>query len=157
MDLGDLIGSAAKGGLLGLGGSVATQVIGYFTAKQQAKDALEAKSVDYAHAVEMAKLGQAGADIEAHAAQALAKINGDIANLQASIADQTALGGRVSQWAADALALFRPGLTTLLVLGALAFGLISRTSDAFSALVELAGLSVAWWFGSRDHGKRFKQ
>lgn len=154
IDLGGMIGSAASGGLLGLGGALASQVVGYLTAKQQAKDARAAKVLDFEHEKSMAQLAQTGAAVQQKGERALARIQGDIQNLAASIGDQTALNARVSGWAADALALFRPALTLILVLGALILAVMTKSTGTFEAIAGLAGMAVAWWFGSRDHHKR---
>lgn len=162
MDLGSLLGNVASGGLIGLGGSIATQVIGMMQAKQVAAAALAAKQVDYAHDKEMAGINAASAAVAAAATLDLTKVQGDIDGLKASIADQTTLSGRTSQWVTDILALFRPGLTTVLVLGtgalALTLGPSATTSSpqamAFGTVAEMAALAVTWWFGSRDQHKR---
>lgn len=158
-DLGDiagLIGGTATGGLLGLGGALASKVAGYYIDKQAAKDALAAKQVDYGHALEMAKLGQLGDEAKSIADLAVTKLSGELAALQASIADQGALMARVSPWVADVNGLARPGLTLLLVLAAMlcalavTLGANEALLNPFYQFSSMASMAVAWWFGARD-------
>lgn len=161
-DLGDiasLVGGTATGGLLGLGGALAQKVAGYYIDKQKAKDDLAARQAEYAHALDMARLGQSADAAKAQADLMLAKLSGEVASLQASIADNTALMGRVSPWVADVNGLARPGLTLLLVLAAMltALAVTLGATDAllnpFYQFSSMASMAVAWWFGSRDGGR----
>lgn len=158
-DITSLIGGTATGGLLGLGGSLAAQVVGYFKDKQAARDALAVKAAEYAHLKEMAGLQGMEAAQQRDADLALANLKGSLEGLQASLGDQTQLSGRVSPWVADALGLVRPGLTLVLVLAALtvavalAAGAPERMLNPFFEFASMASMAVAWWFGDRSHGK----
>lgn len=161
MDLGSLLGNAASGGLIGLGGAVAGQVVGYFKEKQAAKDALAAKQVDYAHEKEMAAIAGTAAQAAGARDQALARLTGEYEGLKASIADQTASAASVSGWARDLLAIFRPVLTFMLMTGAMITAMekvpfFTPRADTFDAFIQLSALAVAWWFGSRDQAKATK-
>lgn len=151
--------NGATGGLLGLGGSLAAQVVQYFKDKQAAKDAREAKQLDYAHEVQMAGLTRSAAADAAAEALEQTRVQGDIEGLKAAIADQTGIAGRVDPWVANILALVRPGLTVLLVLGLLALavamvdGAHPELKSAFETIAWMASVAITWWFGSRDHQK----
>lgn len=162
-DIGSMIGNAASGGLLGLGGAIAGQVVGYFKDKQAAADQRAAKTIDYGHEKEMAQINAGNAAQAAAAQLDLTKVQGDIDGLKAALADQTTLSGRTSQWVTDVLALFRPGLTTLLA-SATGIGFVTLVlksppgagvlQHSFDAIAGLTGMAVAWWFGARDVQKR---
>lgn len=155
-DIASLVGGTATGGLLGLGGALAGKIAGYYIDKQAAKDALAAKQADYGHALEMAKLGQKGDEAKAIADLAVAKLAGELAALQASIADNTALMGKVSPWVADVNGLARPSLTLLLVVAAMlcalavTLGATEKMLNPFYQFSSMASMAVAWWFGARD-------
>jgi len=152
-DLGSLIGGTATGGLLGIGGAVAGQVLGYFQAKEAAKSALALATVTNAHALAMAQLGGDRARQESEESFALERLKGDLAGLQASIAEQTAIAAKTDQWVANVLALVRPGLTLLLVVCALVVA-FKPSLNPFYQFASMASMAVAWWFGSRDQAKR---
>lgn len=160
MDLAGLIGGTATGGALGLVGSLASQGVAYFNAKQAAKDQLALKAADHAHELAMAQLGANRERQTAMEGFALEDLKGSLAGLQATIADQTAIGSRVSQWVADVLGLVRPGLTLLLILCALVVALMvclgatPQLLNPFYQFSSMASMAVAWWFGSRDQRGR---
>lgn len=157
MDFAGLLGDAASGGLLGLGGSLATGVLGYFREKEAAKAALEAKKADNSHEVEMARINGAAAEAQRVGEFAIEQMKQQYAAFMASIADQTAATARVSPWAADVLALFRPGLTTMLVGGTIcAIGFKWNGAEITGDLVQLTAVAVAWWFGDRAKDKSGK-
>ena len=151
--------NGASGGLLGLGGSLASQVVKYFADKQKAKDELAARQADYAHDIQMAGLTRSAAADAARDQLEQTRVQGDIEGLKAAIADQTQAAGRVDPWVANILALVRPGLTVLLVLGLLALaaamidGAHPELKDAFETIAWMASVAITWWFGSRDHQK----
>lgn len=163
MDLGSVLSNAASGGLIGLGGALAGQVVGYFKEKQAAQDALAAKQLDYAHEKEMAAIAGTAAQAAGAREQALARLTGEYEGLKASIADQTALSASVSGWARDLLAVFRPVLTFMLMTGAMITAMdkiplfnFTPRAGTFDAFIQLSALAVAWWFGSRDQAKAAK-
>lgn len=154
-DLTSILGGVTSGGLLGLGGSVVTQVLTWRQKKQEAKDALDRATLDYAHEKDMASINGAAASQAANQSFLFGQMQAQFAAMQASIADQTQLSGHVSQWVADVLALVRPGLTLLLVLAALVMAVAAAAQIAPSALApfhefaSMASMAVAWWFGDR--------
>lgn len=154
-DLTSILGGVTSGGLLGLGGSVVTQVLTWQMKKQEAKDALARAGLDYAHQKEMAAINGAAEERAGEQTFFLSQMQAQFASLQASIADQTQLSGRVSQWVADTLALVRPGLTLLLVLASLAAAagaasqLAPQALAPFHEFASMASMAVAWWFGDR--------
>ena len=151
-EVGQLLGSAATGGLLGLGGTLASQVMGYVADKAKAKAEREQKAMDYAHELQLADRNAAQAAAASKADRMLARVQGDIQGLAASIADQAAMNATATGWAGQVLLLFRPALTTLLVAGGVWVTVIRAPTG--NAIVELASMAVAWWFGSRDYHKR---
>lgn len=137
----ELIGDAATGGAVGIIGSVINRGINYFEMGRRAKIEIDQKTLDYQHQINMAQLGM---DKDA--------IVASFQGLEKAYDDQIGLSGRTSQWATDILALFRPGLTTLLVVltGAYAF---YQSLDVFPTLATMAGMAIAWWFGDRQMQK----
>lgn len=161
MDISSILGNAASGGLIGLGGSLAGQVVTYFKDKQAAQDALATKQLDYAHEKEMAAIAGTAAQAAGARDQALARLTGEYEGLKASIADQTASTASVSGWTRDLLAVFRPVLTFMLMTGAMITAMdkipfFTPRAGTFDAFIQLSALAVAWWFGSRDQMKNCK-
>jgi formamidopyrimidine-DNA glycosylase len=149
----DLLADAAVGGgVVGIAGSIINKGLGYFTDKQKAKDALEAKKVDYEQAKELAKLGIETAQAQSQIDQVAKEIEGSFAGLQATVADQTVLSGKVDGWATDVLALFRPGITLLLVATMATLAVVEHEPIA-KAVASMTGMALAWWFGDRQAKK----
>lgn len=144
----DLLDAAAGGGLLGLGGSIVKEGIGYFKDKQTAKIAKESKSLDYAHAKEMAELGLNQEQVTAALQAQATVLAGEYDGLGKSLDDQSVLSGRASQWVVDVLALYRPSITTLLAVGAGAMAW--QTEGLRDDIVFMAMTALTWWFGSRQ-------
>ena len=154
MDIGSVLGSAATGGVLGGLFSLGNAAVEFVNARQQAKEALEQTKVSNAHEIELNKLNAANAIAQTQLQGVVDEIKASFEGLQASMADQTGLGQRADTWTVDILALFRPGLTVLLVGGALISGwIVDNDHTVFNSMIELSAMAVAWWFGDRQRAK----
>ncbi len=155
MDIGSALGSAATGGLLGGLFSMGNAAIEFVNARQKAKEELAQTRVANDHEIELVKLNASNALDQTNMQGLVDQIKSSFEGLQTSMADQTALGQKADIWTVDILALFRPGLTILLVTGALGAGAMATGTDhtVFNSMIELSAMAVAWWFGDRQRVK----
>jgi len=148
MSILDLVGNAASGGILGVVGSVFTGVVSLFQAKNQ-----------FAHDEAMADLEikRIAANSEAQKQLSADQLKivteqGAVTAFQSSQVAASSINN-VPPIIAGLLSLWRPVLTALL-LGLTYYFYFSEqgaTRDSIAeAICNLAGLSVAWWFGSRQ-------
>ena len=159
MDLASFTGSTITGGLLGGLFSLSSSAVEFVNRRQEAKEKLEELKAKNSHALSVLQLTHER-EREAVADQAsdlrvqgtIDEIKASFDGLRASFEDQVTLSNKVDGWTADVLVLFRPGLTTLLVVGAVCAGSFADKST-FNALVELSAMAVAWWFGDRQRMK----
>lgn len=161
MDLGSLLGSAASGGVLGGLFSIGSSAVEFVNARAQAKEALESKKVDQAHELRMMAYTHDRERQIAEETFVLKKLDAwqeemkaNYEALNQSVQDQMILSGKVSGVALDVLALFRPSITVLLVVGAIGCSLVSQQAMA-DQMVQLAAMAVAWWFGDRQRRRVF--
>lgn len=142
MNLGDIIGNVASGGLLGLLGNACSFGMQYLKDRQT-------------HGFRMAELeAQAKADAARTAGEiAVASEKGAADAFTASIAAEAAIRGE-SRWVTNGRACVRPVLTlVLLLLTALQW---FTTTDAdlrayiATNVVVVAVAAVTWWFGQRQ-------
>jgi hypothetical protein len=143
MDFTQLLGSVS-GGVLGFGGAIISQVVGWWTKKKD-------------HEMKMAEM-KFEADLQAQNKDL------DLRNLReksdgesfvAAVAAQAALSGSTG-WVKDVLALFRPGLTlALLIQSQLIAQKCSEDTRDFIALsiINLAATAGGYWFGTRTFEK----
>jgi hypothetical protein len=156
MDIGSVLGSAASGGVLGGIFSLGGAAVEYVSNRAAAKEGLEAKKVDYAHELQIKEKDSVRSRQDAQELHALETLKASFEGLQKSIDDQTVLSGKVDGPVLDILALFRPGLTIMLVLMVLVFG-IMKLETYFLQAVELVSMAVAWWFGDRQRNRALNQ
>ncbi len=143
MDWTTILGSVS-GGVLGFVGSIASDLVGVFKARSQHKMDMERMEFQ-------AKLSVQQADI------ALRQTTEEQAggNFGKAIDAQAALLGS-SGWVKDTLALFRPGLTAVMLIfsGGLA---LYRGGDALdfccTTFVSLSATALGYWFGVRTSDK----
>jgi len=143
LDWSTLIGSVS-GGVLGFVGSILSDVVGVFKARAQHKMDMERMEFQ-------SKLDVQKADLLLR--QTTEEQAGN--NFGKAIDAQTQLVGH-SPWVKDVLALFRPGLTALMLLfsGSLA---LWKGGDALdfccTTFVSLSATALGYWFGVRTSEK----
>lgn len=148
----DLLSDALGGGIVGVVGSVVGRGIGIFEKKQDHKHQVEVQKLAGSQAVEMAKLGMDQTQLDMFGEQ----VKGSYEGLSKSIDDQTTLSGKASQWVTDVLALFRPGLTTLLVGLTATLAVMTNDQAVWSDVTFLTATAITWWFGDRQT-KQFRK
>ena len=155
MDIGSALGSAATGGLLGGLFSMGSAAVEYMNSRQQAKEQLEQTKVSNAHEIELVKLNAENMLEQTSMQGIIDQVKASFEGLQASMQDQMQLGQKADTWTVDVLALFRPTLTILLVVGAMGAGAMASDADhtVFNSMIELSAMAVAWWFGDRQRAK----
>lgn len=165
----------ALGSILGLVGSVLTNVTAIFKAAEDRKlRKLELlhEEKSWEHEADLFKL-QSQANVAQTEQEAfLISTQGSFDGLRASIDNQTETAKRASQWTANILTLFRPFLTlsfAAITILAAYHGLHSaniaaelginieaslmdliKTNPALTSIYGLCELSVTWWFGDRS-------
>jgi hypothetical protein len=152
MDVASVLGNAASGGLLGVLGSLGSAGIEYVNARASAKETLAKTQIDYAHELEVKDRDNDRARQASQEDFAKSDMQARFEGLQKAIEDQVAMSARVAGPVLDILALFRPGLTVLLIVMVFVFGLL-KLQSYFGYAVELAAMAVAWWFGDRQRSK----
>lgn len=151
----DILAGTTTGGVLGLAGSVISKGASYITDKQKAKDEREGKALDYQHALELAKIAHEQGMQQGLQEFDKIEMEKRYEGMLASIADQTAIAQRTSQWVTDVLALVRPGLTGLLIVIAfmvaimVCLGATQTLLNPFYQFSAMASMAVAWWFGDK--------
>ena len=147
----------ALGAVLGLLGSVGTNVVGIFREREANKLKIAQMGHEerrWGHDEAMVKLTMQARQEETEQEALLMDTQGSWDGLQASILDQTASVKRAAPWAATVLTLFRPFITLSFI--AIILWLAIYEADAgmreaaIGASVELVLLSVTWWFGDRS-------
>lgn len=165
----------ALGAILGLAGSVLTNVTAIFKAAEDRKLrklelAHEEKS--WEHEAHLFELQSQAKVAETEQEAFLITTQGSFDGLKASITDQTETAKRASRWTVNILTLFRPMLTTaftgITIFAAwqglnspeMAAGLgvevnrslmsLIKDNPALIAIYGLCELSVTWWFGDRS-------
>lgn len=141
MNLAEMAGSTITGGVIGMIGSLGSSALDYVNRRQEAKEQLAQLKVKNEHELGMVQV-QGRID----------ETKASYESLNTTVSDQSALNQRADTWVVDVIALFRPGLTTLLVVGAVCAGSYADKST-FNALIELSAMAVAWWFGDRQRMK----
>lgn len=163
--LGDLLGvgaSAASGGLFGLAGSLIGGVFKYFQAKQEHRQRLEWAAVE----MDQARLDMEADQLRADNEAKLIAAQGSWDSLQSSYAHDS--GGSSHKWANDVRSLYRPILTSgLLVMVFMIWRDISSGGDGMlltyftqgelkeviryivMSVVFTASTAAVWWFGDR--------
>lgn len=159
MDLASLAGSTITGGVLGGLFSLGNAAVDFVNKRQEAKEAIDQLKVKNSHDIAVLQITHDRERQVAEETFAATQLQGQIDEikssfvaLQASVADQTSLNQRADVWAVDIVTLFRPGLTLVLVSGAIFAGAWADKTT-FNSLVELAAMAVAWWFGDRQRMK----
>lgn len=153
MDIASTLGSAATGGVLGGIFSLGGAAVEYVNARATAKENLKQKEVDYAHELQVQDRAAERGRQEAQEGFAKSDMETHFATMQKAIEDQMNLTARVAGPVLDILALFRPGLTILLIVMAFAFG-IMKLEEYFQHTIQLVAMAVAWWFGDRQRNKQ---
>jgi hypothetical protein len=149
MDIGSVFDAGLTGGLFGLFGNIANQVVGIFTAKQQ----FAQKKEEWGHEERLLDMQMKAKAAETEQELAVTASSGSWSGLGESLKAETAIGSTYP-WVNAVRALVRPaltlGLATFLCAAffALAPGDIDRAYVADS-LVFAAVTSVVWWFGDR--------
>ncbi|MGB0907407.1 MAG: hypothetical protein ACPGVT_07930 [Maricaulaceae bacterium] len=147
----------AIGAILGLAGSLATNVISIFRQREERKMRqleLEHETRRWGHEKDMFKLQSQAKVAETEQEAFLMTVQGSYDGLRASIADQTALAAKSSPWVANILTLFRPAMTlsfiALVVYLSIWANDTNVRSPAILAGIDLALMSSTWWFGDRS-------
>lgn len=152
MDIGSVIGNAATGGVLGGLFSLGNAAVDFVNRREEAKEKVAELSVTNAHELEMTKLNAANT-LDASVVQGkIDEMKASFDAMKSSIEDQSGLDQKVTGPVLDIIALFRPGLTIILVLGTMSYGYFHLQSE-FNTFVELTAMAVAWWFGDRQRMK----
>lgn len=137
MSLGDILGNAASGGLLGLLGPFLTEGIGVVRGHFEHKRALE-----------MLRLQTEAKNAEAAGAIAQAREAGAAAAFTASITADAATQGE-SRWVKDLRGATRPALTWTSLVASILCGALGIENQLTLALNAYTGMTIAWWFGQR--------
>lgn len=146
MNLLDAALNAGSGGIFGLVGSLGTGLVSLFQAKNQ-----------FAHDEKMADLNIQLLAAQSAAAERIADQNFktllETQAGQAFTASQVGASTPSVPWIDGAIKLWRPLLTAALM--ALTFyfyqtGTLDLRDHITRAIVELTGMAVAWWWGSRQ-------
>lgn len=135
------------GGVLGLGGALVQKWMGMKEAK--ANHEMKLAEIEVLSRVDLQKADIALRNTsEQQAGEAF----------RAAIDSQTAMRPS-SKWAQDALALFRPGLTTYLLLASTAMAVIFRNSRpellefVITSMFSMSSVAMGYFFGVRTHEK----
>ena len=148
---------AILGAALGLVGSISTKVFGIFEKKEERK-ILELRLQDQhkqrEHEATMFTLQSQAKVAETEQEAFLMTVQGSYDGLKASINDQTETVKGSAQWVKNTLSMVRPSLTFIFV-GIVAYVSIFENPDnyraaAIAAAIELASMTVSWWFGDRS-------
>lgn len=143
LDLSTILGSVS-GGVLGFLGSIASDFVGIWKAKNQHKMDMERMEFQAKLTVQQADIALRQTQ-EEQTGQAFSK----------AIDAQNQLTGS-SAWVKDALALWRPGLTAYLLTVSTGIALW-RGGDALdltvTTLVNTAAAALGYWFGARSSEK----
>ncbi len=148
---------AGLGLILGLAGSISTKVFGIFEKREERK----MREAELAHEVnrwsfekEMFTLQSQQAVAETEQEAFLTTVRGSYDGLQASLEQQTKALQGTSKWVKNTVSMMRPVMTSTFV-AVLVYNAIWEASGdyraaALMASIELAMMSVAWWFGDRS-------
>ena len=148
---------AALGLILGLVGSVTTKVFGIFEKREERlmRQAELAHEVNrWAFEKEMFTLQSQAKVAETEQEAFLMTVQGSYDGLKASIENQTEATKGTSRWVKNLLSTVRPTLTFVFS-GILIYNAIWEASGdyrlaALTASIDLAMMSVCWWFGDRS-------
>ncbi len=149
MDIGSLLDSGLTGGLFGLLGNVANQVVGIFTAKQQ----FAQKKEEWSHEERLLDMQTKAKAAETEQELAVTASSGSWGGLGDSLKAEAAVGSTYP-WVNAVRALVRPvltiGLGGFLCVAFLSLpnGDIDRQYIA-NSLVFAAVTAIVWWFGDR--------
>ena len=147
----------AIGAILGLAGSLSTNIISIFRAKEERKmrkDQFSHEVERWKHEGKMFELQSQENAAETEREAFLMTTKGSWDGLAASIANQTAMAAKASPWVANILSLFRPVMTSCFIGGVVYLSIWADKSTVDSAatlaLIDLALMSSTWWFGDRS-------
>lgn len=165
-----MIESLISGGVTGLLGSVASNVLGYFKSKQEHKQVIELRKLDHAAAEQENRHALEQIKVEAEYRQAELQINAErdvdvaeLAALKASHESDVAYAGdnKLMLVAEFVKKLTRPVLTFLLVFVTISIYFGSADPDLQDVIarsvVALTSTVVSWWFADRQVAKHVAQ
>lgn len=148
---------AVLGLALGLAGSISTKVFGIFEKIEQRK--LQALQMEHEknrweHDKDMFVMESQAKVAETEQEAFLITTQGSYDGLKASMAQQTESLKGSSQWVKNTISLVRPVLTFIFV-GVVVYVAVldnpeSYRQVAIAAAIDLAMMTVAWWFGDRS-------
>ena len=148
---------AGLGLVLGLVGSISTKVFGIFEKREERKLRqleLEHEVNRWGHEKDMFKMQSQAKVAETEQEAFLMTVEGSYDGLQASMAQQTEALKGSSRWVKNILSLVRPVLTFTFVGIVVYISVFENPEDyraaGIAAAIELAMMSVAWWFGDRS-------
>lgn len=148
---------AGIGLILGLVGSVSSKVFGIFEKREERKSLelrLGHEVNRWAHDKEMFTLQSQEKVAETEQEAFLMTTKGSFDGLKASMDQQTASLKGASKWVKNTLSMVRPVLTFTFVGIVVYVSVFDNPDDyraaAISAAIELAMMSVTWWFGDRS-------
>ena len=154
--MGDAMGFLATifgGPLLGILGSLAS---GWFKMKEKEAEALE-RQYDRGHELALLELQGEQRSQDREGELAIAQADAASRQVTASMRHDIELTKRESQWVTNIKALFRPGITLILVLldaamffkGVEVADLTPIREMIVTGIVFLTEVAVTWWFGDR--------
>jgi hypothetical protein len=141
MSIGAAVGDLVSGGVLGLAGSIVSEVVGYFRRKQEHSQWLERTKL-----LAEKEAAKTAGDL------AVAREKGAADAFTESFRAESALKGE-HRWVTSFRAFTRPGLTWLGMIASVVFCAYVPESyagqQAVAMLHQMTGMMVSWWFGQR--------
>ena len=148
---------AGLGLILGLAGSISTKIFGIFEKREERKMReleLEHEARRWTHEKDMFKMQSQAKVAETEQEAFLMTVEGSYDGLQASMMQQTEALKGSSRWVKNILSMVRPSLTFIFVGIVVYISIFENPDDyraaAIAAAIELAMMSVTWWFGDRS-------
>lgn len=154
----DILGSLISGPIIGLVGSGISAFVNYKNRQLDLQENREKRD----HELQLYDKQVAFKGVEMEHELDVQSIKAAV-DLRTASYTHDASYGQPTGWAVNALRLFRPGLTALLLglvcvfwftIGDdISFEGMTMQQKIVTSIVEMAGMAMAWWFGSREQAK----
>lgn len=145
---------AITGSIIGLAGSALTNITGYFNRRLDLKKMeleFQHEKLKWDHEAALFDLQMQAKAEETEQEAFLTDVMGSWKGLETSISDQSKALNGASEWVHNLLALFRPAITTGLLMLVAYFSLTGvETAVTVVTALDLAAMAVTWWFGDRS-------